>query len=143
MSRSARAPELDPAVPPTAAALLRHLFELRNVKEGLPISSHRARIGPLVVWSKATFRSTVQPFINELFHKQTLFNETTGRLAEAIYRDLRSLEGGTLAMRASVDRRLSAIEERLVRIEERLANLAPPQADAAPSRPQRASGRRS
>jgi hypothetical protein len=129
------APELDPAVPPTAAALVLRLLDLRNVKQGLPISSHRPRLGPAIVRTKSTFRRAFQPLINELLHKQSLFNEASIAVVEAVYRDLQSLEGGTLAMRAGIDARLRGIEDRLARIEERLAGLDGPgrKADAHPT----------
>ncbi len=110
-------------VPPTAAAFVRRLRALQDARLGLPIASHRARLGRLIVASKTVFRKSFQPYINELLGTQVQFNETAVKVAEAVYRDLGSLEGGILAMRASTNRRISALEAEVRELQQELALL--------------------
>jgi hypothetical protein len=55
-------------------------------------------------------------------HTQSLFNEDVVRLAETVYRDLRSVESASGATRVVLEQRIRRIEETLSRIEKSLAH---------------------
>ncbi len=91
--------------------LLRKLFDARL---GLPITSHRpAPIGPTLVAMKKLFRAGLQPFINEIFRRQTSFNENLIEVLQALYRDVRSLDAAQWAMKRSLEARIHQLEEAL------------------------------
>lgn len=78
----------------------------RDVRDGLPVTSHRPWLGPALVRSKQAFRLAFQPFINELFSRQAVFND---RLVESLQVVQRQFERVEQAL-SNVDRR---IDERL------------------------------
>jgi hypothetical protein len=129
----------DEFVPPTAAIFVRRLRALQNPKEGLPISSHRARVGRLIVAGKKAFRTGFQPFINEVLNKQAQFNEAAVHLSQAIYRDFSSLEGGVLAMREAQNRRIAQLEADVRSLQQELTELRSKNAPTAPPRKRTAS----
>jgi hypothetical protein len=105
-------------IPPAAAASLRRLAELRDVKVGLPITSHRkAPIGPILIAAKKAFRILCQPFINELLRKQVIFNEESLNWAKAVHQELAGIETGTAGMRTAFDLRLRRLEDAIARME--------------------------
>lgn len=106
-----------------SAPILKRLNELKDVRLGLPISSHRkAPIGPLMVATKKSFRLLFQPVINELFRKQAQFNDELLGWAHAMYRDLKSLESATVAVRSSMDVRVRKLEEQLAVMQKQLGH---------------------
>ncbi|MBI3183457.1 MAG: hypothetical protein HYZ28_15070 [Myxococcales bacterium] len=116
---------LEELVPPSAAPILRRLHELKDVRLGLPVSSHRRPpVGPVVIFFKRAFRHAFQPFINEMMRKQALFNEDLLGWAGALYGELRSLDSAALGMRASLDLRLKKLEEAVARIERQLSTTS-------------------
>jgi len=98
----------------SAAALvfLRELEALADVRLGLTITSHRKPpIGPMLVIAKKGFRKLLQGFINEVMRKQMHFNQALIELCYVTFRDIRSLERATLAMRAGLEERIRRLEE--------------------------------
>jgi predicted RecB family endonuclease len=116
-------------IPATAGALLRRLNELRDVRLGLPITSHRRGVGKVVVASKKAFRLTLQPFVNELLRKQAEFNETAIETLKVLASEISSLESAVLSFRAGQDARIKQLEAEVERLRGIVAET--PRAQAA------------
>lgn len=99
--------------PSAAKHLLDRLALYSDARTGLPIESHRQRIGAALVMAKKGFRKSFQPFLNEALRKQALFNEAALDTFKSLYRELSSLESAVLAFRTSNDLRLRHLEEKL------------------------------
>ena len=108
----------DRGIPPSALAFLRQLEALSDVRAGLPITSHRpGPTGLALIFAKKLFRRASQVFINELMRKQQQFNDIAIELFYVVYRDIQSLEGATLAMRAGLQERIRDLETAVKRLE--------------------------
>lgn len=90
---------------------VKRLFELRDARTGLPITSHRPGVGRAVVAAKQAFRSAFQPFLNEALRKQAEFNETLAQWAQAVTRAVVRQEAEAEAFREQVEGRLRALEQ--------------------------------
>jgi hypothetical protein len=82
-----------------------------------PQSEHAAPVGPVLIGVRRGVRRALQPLINEVLERQTSFNELTLEWGRAITRDVESLERSLVAMRASIDLRLSRLEAIAARLE--------------------------
>lgn len=102
--------------------LLRQLEELQDARTALPITSHRAGYGQLIVSAKRVFRGAFQPFINEVLRKQTGFNEVLVRGLDLLSRDIRSLERAMVSTRHGLDGRVRRLEEELAQLRLQLAD---------------------
>jgi hypothetical protein len=96
--------------------VLEHLGELRDARIGLPVTSHRRRIGRVIVASKRALRFVLQPLINELLRKQTVFNEEALLVIRTIAFDLKSLQDSALAGQPEIEQRLSRLEKNVERL---------------------------
>jgi acyl CoA:acetate/3-ketoacid CoA transferase alpha subunit len=95
---------------------LERLGKLRDAASGLPILSHRAGIGALVVSGKKLMRSMTQPMINEVLRKQSRFNEEALLVLRTLVLDLKSLQDGLLAAQGDVEERLRRLEKNVERL---------------------------
>src|SRR5262249_45345268 len=121
-----------------ALVFLRQLEALADVRLGLRITSHRsAPLGPLLVFAKKGFRKLFQGLINELMLKQMHFNEALIQLSYVTYRDIRSLERATEAIRAGLEERIRRLEEAVARLERDRAAVADAEAKESSSAPAR------
>jgi hypothetical protein len=91
-------PERQPAPPSMEAAklspvetLLASLLEDADAAQGFPPQSHR-RLGGAVVAAKKGFRMALQPFINETFARQKVFNRRLLDTIAALHAENRALE---------------------------------------------------
>jgi hypothetical protein len=97
--------------PSAARHLLDRLTEFRDARTGLPIDSHRRRVGAALVLAKKGFRKSLQPFLNEALRKQALFNDAALDTFKSLYRELASLESAVLAFRTASDVRIRKLED--------------------------------
>lgn len=107
--------------PPSLAsfAVLQRLRALVDTRLGTaPRSERPAPVGPVVVGVKRGFRRAFQPLINELMGRQAKFNQELLEWGRALTRDVESLERSMMALRSSLDLRLTRLEEMAARIEE-------------------------
>ncbi len=97
--------------------IIARLNALRDVRVGLPITSHRQLLGQVIVISKKVFRKMGQPFLNEALRKQALFNETLVPWVEHVQRRLSLMDDSVSALRHGTDARLRQLEERMKHLE--------------------------
>jgi len=71
-------------------ALLASLSEDADAAQGFPPQSHR-KLGAAVVAAKRGFRAALQPFINETFARQNLFNRRLLDILAALHAENRAL----------------------------------------------------
>ncbi len=99
--------------------LLQRLRSFVDTRLGVPPQTTRpAPVGPVLVGVKRGFRRAFQPLINEVLDRQTRFNEEVLDWGRAITRDVESLERSLVAMRTSIDLRLSRLEAIAARLED-------------------------
>jgi hypothetical protein len=72
-------------------ALLASLSEDADASQGFPPQSHR-KLGGAVVAAKKGFRLALQPFINETFARQKVFNRRLLDTLSALHAENRALE---------------------------------------------------
>jgi hypothetical protein len=98
--------------------LLQRLRSFVDSRLGVPPRTTRpAPVGPVLVGVKRGFRRAFQPLINEVLDRQTRFNEETIEWGRALTRDVESLERSLVAMRTSIDLRLTRLEAIATRLE--------------------------
>jgi hypothetical protein len=96
--------------------VLARLGELRDPRKGLPITSHRPRIGRVLVAGKSAMRAALTPFINELLRKQADFNEDALLVLRALVLDMKSLQDAALASQQETELRLRRLEKQVERL---------------------------
>lgn len=96
--------------------VLDRLGSLRHAQVGLPITSHRNRVGPVIVAGKKALRFTLRPLIEELLRKQALFNEDALLVMRTLVLDMKSLQDAALASQQSIEERLRRLEEHVERL---------------------------
>ncbi len=108
--------------------VLNRLGRLRDARTGLPISSHRQRIGPAIVAGKKALRLALRPLIDELLRKQADFNEDALLVIRTLVFDIKSLQDAALASQQNIEERLRRLEKNVERLAARnpSASTVPP-----------------
>lgn len=99
--------------PPSNAAwpaVLQAPLEKKDTRHAEPATSHRAGVGPLVVFAKRSFRRVFQPFINEVMRRQVEFNEAILDSLALIYEQQQERARAEARWRAAMEERLAKLE---------------------------------
>ncbi|MFN7956015.1 MAG: hypothetical protein U0610_30155 [bacterium] len=123
---------------PLPAEALARSFELLKragpLDPKLPIQSHRALVGPLIVGVKALLRRLLSPAFSALFEHQARFDQASIDYGDEVYRRIVGMEADLRTRLERVEARhaleLETIERRLGRLE----SLVSAPADAPPPR---------
>lgn len=99
----------------------------------VPIQSHRAVVGPVVVLLKSVLRRALQPAFSALFDHQSRFDQASLAYAEELYKRIVGMESDLRTRLERIEARhameLETIERRLGRLE-RLVDGASPDSSA-------------
>jgi hypothetical protein len=100
-------PPRDTAWPP----VLQAPREKQDTRYADPATSHRPRVGPVLVFAKRSFRRLFQPFINEVMRRQVEFNEALLDSLALIYEEQRENARTQAAWRKDISERLARLEQ--------------------------------
>lgn len=121
---SAAAPAVKAEVPLPDEALARTFELLRRagpLDPRVPIQSHRAVVGPVVVLFKSLLRRVLAPAFSALFDHQARFDQASLAYAEELYKRIVGMEGDLRTRLERIEARhaleLETIERRLGRLE--------------------------
>ena len=107
------------------APFIHLLEELRDPTAPLPVSSHRpAPVGPAIVFAKRALHRVMGPLIGVALRKQSLFNQNVVSFAQAIFRDVKSLESAMWGIRGERDERIARLEEAVAALQTQVSNRA-------------------